>query len=594
MESGNSACSLPKIVRRAPAVGLIVFLSLGQAIRGDEVPDPLLKEWRQWSIPHREVRKTPRPSDAEFLKLLPPQREEPEFDETSREHGMAIWWGDYSVQIFSRQPPTQEELTRRPVVQTIAGEDEPLVLGLWGIRDVGLVTLTVKDSPFPITIRRVEFSPRKIPTDNFGETVEGARVIGLATFLPAEDTCDVLQGRNTVYWLTVETPGDAKAGSYACALQLAMHGSREKEKRQTIELPFTVEVLDYTLPVADIAYGMYFRPTSGQNLPAHYRTPEMLRVFWRDMARHGMTSATVYSDREQTIYDDEGNVTFDGNPDMEMLEAMMEEGLVHQGIPVMWLWPHLTADAAPVVVAEARKRGFPELLYYGVDEPPVEGERAKKAKEGLESIQPWRDYFRIVTALSDRPAEVYADYLDIWAVSTGRITPELSDLAARKGAEMWTYACSDRGTGNSPMARFGAGLYTWALNLKGNFIWCYTEHYGWKDRRNAFFCRVLPSPEGPIPSIQWEARREGVEDYRSLRLLESLIAERPDHAKATEARSWLDSIRERVDWYRGRNMPPSLWAWDGIELYPFCSDFQPSELSSVRARTAAYILDLGS
>ena len=79
---------------------------------------------------------------------------------------------------------------------------------------------------------------------------------------------------------------------------------------------------------------------------------------------------------------------------------------------------------------------------------------------------------------------------------------------------------------------------------------------------------VVPSDEGVIPSVSWEARREGVEDYRLLTLLESRIADNPETETAKEAKSWLESVRGNVDWYIARDMPPSLYAWDGPEIYP--------------------------
>jgi len=571
--------------------GFVILISSTLTWGNEEgAAKPQLREWRQYSVPYGEAEGTPRPPDSEFLKLLPPLRDVPQFDKESYDRGFAIWWRDYSIHIFSEQPPTQQELARRPIVQTIAGEDEPQILGIWGIRDMGKVTINIK-SPFSIIVRRVEFNPRKVPGDCFGDSVEGGRTIGFADYLPVDNTGDIVKGQNSVFWLTVETPANAKPGKYQADLQIITND------KQIVETSLTIEVMDYTLPAADIAYGMYFRPISDELLPSQYRTPEMLRTYWRDMAKHGMTSATIYPSSE--LYDANGNVKLNGNSDIETLKEMMKEGLVHREIPIMWIggWTRIPEQAAPVIAAEVKRLGLPELLAYGPDEPEVGN---KAAKASLESLQPLRKHFRIVTAISDLPAEVYADYMDVFAVSSGRITPHLAYHLADKKAELWTYECNNKGTGNATWSRFQAGLYTWALHLKGNFLWCYTETYSWDNRKNALFCHVLPSDTGPIPSIQWETRREGIEDYRTLRLLESLISanlnneKALENKKAAEARSWLNSIRDKVDWFVARNMPPSMLFWDGIELYPLCPNFKPEELSAVRAKAAAYIMELKS
>jgi len=73
------------------------------------------------------------------------------------------------------------------------------------------------------------------------------------------------------------------------------------------------------------------------------------------------------------------------------------------------------------------------------------------------------------------------------------------------------------------------------------------------------YCFVLPSDQGLLASIEWEARREGVEDYRTCRLLEQRIAANRDSPVAREALAWLEKTRARVDWYLARNMPPHLY-----------------------------------
>lgn len=549
----------------------------------DDTSSPQLREWRQYSVPYYAPHTT-RPDDEEFLKLLPPLRDTPQFDKHTQDMGVAVWWRDYSLFIFETQPPIKDEITIKPVVYTTPGEDEPQVMGLWGIRDVGKVTVDVANCPFPVTIRRVNYNPRKIPGDYYGDHVAGGRVIGLADYLPETNTGEVTSGRNTVFWLTVEAPKDAKSGTYKADIHITC------PENNVITTSFTIVVHDYVLPPADIAYGMYFRPESSEaQLPPQYKTDEMLRMYWRDMARHGMTSATIYPSTD--LHDGKGHSVVMNSKDIAKLQQMMDNGLVRKHIPVMWIggWARVTESVAPAIAKDVADLGLPELLVYGPDEPEVGNDDVKAF---FETLHPLRSYFRIVTSLSDLPALAYADYLDVFAVSSGRISPHLQNVIRVHGGEVWTYDCNNKATGNAPWSRYQAGLYTWALNLKGNFLWCYTEIYTWDTRKNALFCHVLPGPEGLVPSIQWETRREGVEDYRTLRLLESLIAEHLGTDESAQAQRWLDSIRDRADWYVARHMPPTLNYWDGIEIYPRCPNFDPSEFSDIRAEAVSFILTL--
>ena len=521
----------------------------------------------------------PVPPAEELLEVVPALREAPEFSREQRDLGVALWWGDHSQILYCEQPPGQEDLTRKPEIRTPAGEDEPLVLGVWSITRTGSVSLGVKKSAFPVTIRRVVFAPRYLPTPHRGVKVQGGRDVGFATFMPESGMDESMPGRNVVFWINVAVPEGTKPGRYEIALEMIIH------QVKVVELPVTVDALPFKLPRADIAYRMYFRGVGpSQFLKPRYTKPELMKAYWRDLARHGMTSISWYAGYTgPDMVDKQGKLApLDRHTSMRQLLEMKKAGLVRPDIPIMLLSSNLASfpEAVGTVQEEFTKRGLPELLAYGWDEPPVN----EKARAQFEAMQPIRKYMRNTTAINDSAAAAYADLIDVWVLNGGRVTPEIRKLAADKDAELWTYDCNIRGRGNSTRARFYAGLYTWALKLKGSFHWCYAEGYTWEGDRNAIHVFVLPSDAGPVPSVAWEARREGVEDYRLLRLLESRITAESGDPEATKAQEWLDEIRSRVNWNLIEGMPKSVYPWDGAEVYPMCPDFQPRELADVRER----------
>jgi hypothetical protein len=550
-----------------------------------------VREWRQYPVPYGTP-ETPQPPDEAFLRLVPPMKKLGAIRDDAKKLGLATWWADYGQHIFSEQPPTDEDLARHSAIRTSAGEDEPVVLALWGLQDVGEVALCARDSVFPVNIRTVEFDPRHIPASYFDYQIPAGRVVGIPTYLPERPSVEVKSGQNAAFWLTVSVPPAARPGTYEILLRLTLTDSR-----QTMTLPVTVEVLPFELPRAKIAYGMYFRPSAQTLKNPRDRTPEMLRHYWRDMAQHGMTSATLYS--YTRLHDEAGTLKLDGAPAIERLKQMIEDGLVTADVPVMFLdggGINLRNLRAPQILAafkkEGQSRGWPEFLYYGPDEPVVN----EQSLASFNGLQPVREHLRIVTAISDHAAATYADLLDIYIVNVGRNTPVIQKLAADKGVELWNYTCHNRGRGNAPFQRYFAGIYTWALRLKGNFVWAYTEDFTRENGQylpwSPTYCYVVPSDEGLLPSIAWEARREGVEDYRLLVLLEDLIARQPESDVEIQAQKWLDTIRGRVDWFVARDMPPSLYPWDGPELYPLCPGFEPAEFSEIRDKAIDYILDI--
>ena len=524
------------------------------------------------------------PSNQELLRVVPPLKKAPLFSKYAKELGLAIWWADYSQILYSEQPPSMADLNRKPIIATPPGEDEPLVLGLWGLTYSGSVTFGVSKSHFPVTIRRVENAPRRLPTPYRGVKVTGGRLIGFSTYMPESGTGTVKPGENTLFWINVEVPAGTKPGSYPIFLELTI------PQVEVMTIVAMVKVLPFLLPKADIAYGMYFR-WAGQK-EARYNNPEITRAYWRDMARHGMTSISFYQHTPGGDFmDDEGNIKpLDNHLAVQQIKEMKEIGLIHPTIPIMLLSSNLSSypQVACIIRDEFKKRELPELILYGVDEPEVND----KTLAAFEAFGPVRKYMRLTTAISDYAASAYSDLIDVWVLQGGRVTPAIQQLAAQKNKELWTYDCTHRGRGNSTRARFYAGIYTWALKLKGNFHWCYTEGYAWEGNRNAIFSFVLPSKSGPIPSVAWEARREGVEDYRTIRLLEARINERRGSSVASEASKWLARIRARVNWNLIKGMPKSIYPWDGAEVFPMCPDFKPSELPAIRARAQHYIIKL--
>ena len=533
-------------LRVAIAISVVV---VGACAGGEE---ERVMEWRQYPVPYGTP-DTKRPPDEEFLKLVPPLKELGAVSDEAKKLGVAVWWADYGQTLFSEQPPTDEDLARKSVIRTPAGEDEAVVLAMWGLKDVGEVTLRAwtgipPNAPvFPVTVRVMEHQPRKIPGDYFGYHIEGGRVVGLPAYLPEQSSVEVKSGENAVFWVTVSVPPDAAAGTYEIPLRLIL-----KNARKAVTLPVTVEVLPFALPRAKIAYGMYFYSEMLKN--PRDRTPEMLRLYCRDLARHGMTSFTLAN--YTRLHDADGNLKLDGVPALEWLAQMIEDGLVTKDVPIMFLdggGIQLGNPHAPEILAafkkEIEKRGWPEFLYYGPDEPAVN----EKSLATFRGLEPVRKQFRIVTAISEHAASTYADFLDVWEVNAGTTTPELQELAAKKGAELWNYTCHNRGQGEAPFNRFYAGIYTWALRLKGNFIWAYTGNYTREHGQylpwSPIYCYVVPSDDvGLVPSVAWEARREGVEDYRLLTLLkqQGKADELEDILEAHRAKMPLSELRARA------------------------------------------------
>jgi hypothetical protein len=254
-----------------------------------------------------------------------------------------------------------------------------------------------------------------------------------------------------------------------------------------------------------------------------------------------------------------------------------------------------------IAAAEAlrRERHWPELLWYLVDEPsPTQYGMAMKLNDLVHRVPG----ARTTTALGE-PGPL-ADYYDVWITSTS--TRGLSDilkLGQEKHKEVWTYNCQWNGT-QPANDRYFCGYHMWVTGLRGNWQWCYTEDYSGSSRLTDevafkiptyeepwYVNYVLPTPEGNMPTLGWEGRREGIDDYRYLQTLKEAIAAAPASKRsvAMAADRWLKGLRVRL-----QPPPQQLRASNSDRNYGFVMDaaLQPDDYDSVRAQAAEYIMKL--
>jgi hypothetical protein len=126
------------------------------------------------------------------------------------------------------------------------------------------------------------------------------------------------------------------------------------------------------------------------------------------------------------------------------------------------------------------------------------------------------------------------------------------------------------------------------------YYWHYQAPHG--DPYNALdakvtdHCVAYPTPEGSIPSIGWEGEREGIDDYKYVKMLEELIAAAcaggasasgggPDNPKAKRAQVTLEKLRTEI--------PP-----DGKKVLQVPEAFTFESFDQYRREIAGHIVGL--
>lgn len=523
--------------------------------------------------------------------------------------------------VVSRQPwaelvcpsylPTRGEVVESLTVRLAPGEYEPLAITVTALRPLsGLRAELTGDLRGPggaaIPAAAVEVgvvrSVKRWLT-NAAPLQPGQRYERRPQFVfPAEPT-DVRARTSLRLWLTVRAPDDATPGRYVTSLRIV-------DARAEVTLPLRVEVLPIALPEPRATYGMYYRHTDQYE---EMRTGEFLLRSLRDMRAHGCNSFSVYADVERKLPDGTWEITLDNPTRRVGLETQMrllaETGLAQPDHPLLLLATGQTdgrfahgAELVRAIEARRTQEGWPELLWYLVDEPAPEREPLVAELAGVVHAAPGA---RTVTAIGDPTA--LGKYYDVWIVSeTVRDFDRVVAQAEALGAEVWTYNCIWNGA-QPRNDRYYTGLFTWAYGLRGNWQWCYCEQGGGRidvDGRiepglpaygNPFpYQYVLPGVDFSAPTVGWEGRREGIDDFRYLQALEDAVAQRraagDRRAVVTEAERFLADLRARA---RRPENPLPVSQVDRVYVHLAHPGLAPEDYDAIRAQAADLIVALG-
>jgi len=322
----------------------------------------------------------------------------------------------------------------------------------------------------------------------------------------------------------------------------------EAADRPVTEIPLTVQVRAFELALSRIPFGMWYEPS---RLPKRLGSwgisdETALRVF-RDMAAHGQNSVSLVQAGDFSQLPPRSRLLNDAT-------LALRAGLIRGDIPCFIVSHNVVANdtydgalSMPQIRAavewlrkQRRDRGWPEIMLYGWDEPPYPAP-GMNAPGIRPRYAPLRDVpIRESTSLESSAAYGHGDLFDVWMVLGGEITAAMCAEAKRMGAQVWTYSFRIWRENFDPLrSRYYAGLYTWAHELGGNYVWAYAHGH----HSHAWF---EPGSDEPMPVIGWEARREGVDDYQYLQMVEDLAAANADDPSAVEARAWLNALRKRL------------------------------------------------
>ncbi|HUW61574.1 MAG TPA: glycoside hydrolase domain-containing protein [Candidatus Bathyarchaeia archaeon] len=424
---------------------------------------------------------------------------------------------------------------------------EPLYVG--EVDQGAFIVASSFDEPVPVRIAinrpvladKAPFAgaivPRQVVTVG---TVNGERA---ADALPALNDASVVvipAHRAIKIWLSIDAH-DAAPGEYAGSVAVAPIDP----VAAAITLPLTIAVPDLAMPTP-----LPLTLCTWDYVPNNWfaeSAPETLD----DMARHGV-NVFPRSDLPPGSVDAAGKLAMDWTKLDETLDRLRGRGqiLFHLCQPPLSFsqspGPEQTHAFEVEYVRAFRdhllEKGldYNDFAFYPVDEPGLDyGPRVPvymaAAQLFREADPKLRVYTDPVPGLSLKDYEQIEPLTDVWCPNMRLVNGLLAgDPRIRRimdsGKPVWSYECVSQVRSLSPLCYNRANAWrAWYFGLDGIGFWthCTTPTDPWLTGKtmNDEYALVYPGDK-PVPSIRWEAVRDGLEDIAAFALLKQRVEER--------------------------------------------------------------------
>jgi len=503
-----------------------------------EIPLPSLVSNGQWN-----VRATAKDAAGKLLGSaewkLPQQKQIPASIAPANELRA---WATPPFAAFSetRLAPSSREM--------ITGETNQVVVESLCLDEVDEAALVVASTRDELTRARISL-PGLTRQDgtNFGGQVVVREVVGTGSVngetvpdaLPALGEAGLISippRRAVKIWLSIDTHG-AQPGNYTGVVSVASLNADAKR----IELPVRVEVLPLRLPQEfpltlctwDYIPNRWFPARSTEVLDDMGR--HGVNVFPRTIVPTGKVDATGKLVIDSTAFDAElsrldrrGRILIHLNhPPIEFAETKTDaEKRTLELEYIRALRDHL----------QSRGWGYADYAFYLLDEPGLDnglnlhvlidaGELFREADPKLQT------YTDPVPGLSWQDYERIEPLVDVWAPNMRLVSGLLSGdpriQRIMKQKTVWSYECVSQVKSLSPLRYNRANAWRAKFfGLSGIGFWTHSttevDHWFAGKGVNDEYALVYPG-ELPVPSVRWEAVRDGLEDIAAISLLEAQI-----------------------------------------------------------------------
>jgi hypothetical protein len=528
--------------------------------------------------------------EEEWAKWTKTQHEEknpmPEFTKEELDRGLVTYTRSYISNIWPNTAPLRAEIDAPVRAFATPGEYEPLNFAILPLRDLKDVRVKFSDlqskegqriNASSIDTRFVKYMWTR-PNYNLRWTSYRAPDV-LMPMIPS----DLTKGENFRVWATVRVGEGTQAGIFTGRAEIF---SGDKKLH---ELPVALRVLPINLlKDKSITYGMYYsNPVHDMTCSKDAFSREWFRGKGekeiRDMVEHGM-NGIVYNFPAKKIESGDLEPNFD---ELALqIDVARRAGLSDRPVP-LYMWslilyfdkyniprpgvhckdvkmpPQAFFDDITKLIArveaERKLRGWPEFLYYPLDEPepsfsPDVVPFVAKLMEAIKKVPGVRTYMTgdRVNERGGPPWDPVYPFINVWCNQPFKPDYETIKAGAKAspGVEYWCYpnhVCGENDHTRIIGARMTYGFGFWRSGYRALIPWMYQWNRGnpWNYLDGEFSDGMVRTADdgSPIPVVTWEVYREGIDDMRYITTLEHWI----ERAKAAGCDDLAKTGREDLD-----------------------------------------------
>ncbi|MFA9478485.1 sugar-binding protein [Phycisphaerales bacterium AB-hyl4] len=374
--------------------------------------------------------------------------------------------------------------------------------------------------------------------------------------LRIEDEVTLLPGSHAVIWLTVNTR-DMTAGVWRSNLTLVPLLAPDMRKDVALQTTIYPAALPDGPRPYSANWAYYENPPSSVNREAAYQDQREHHTnihYLPGYAASGLGSLS---------YDDQGKPRDD--PDFSILDEWIDRfGDRGQFYIFRMDYPRLPAEMGgkdnlddPQAREnfrwwvtkvrehfESRGMSVRDFAWYAADEPDLEGaHQVRKFGTLMQSADPQQQiYVTVYQAQRVEWLEIMAPYVNVWTMKFN-ISKEQRDFLLAQDARYFSYNVLPN-TSSPYFSYRREAMLAKVYDSEGIGFWSYEDtgiprdgSTSWIPKSATSYAVIYEGQDGVVPSVRWEAWRQGIQDFRYVEWLETLVEASSDATLASQGRT---------------------------------------------------------